>query len=371
MTNWADILAALPKDLEKSAVQYAALKRWRGVHRGEDLVRLALGYCVLDKPLVDLGLWAVQQGIADLSAPALYGRLCEMNDWLGWLLVQFLAERRVQLPTEHAVSVEIRDATVISRPSSQGTDWRIHLNLDLGRMCICGVQLTDASGGETLARFPGSADRIVLADRIHATCAGLTGLLQAKSHFAIRMSWQNLPLLDEQHRPWAVIDWLRSAFADPQTVFQEHPARLRTGETGEMLRVCAMRLPKEAAELAVQRVREAAKKKGQTPDQRTLWAAQFVLIITNLPAPEWSIQQVMALYRLRWQVELYFKRLKSILFFDHLRARKSALAQTYLLGKLLAACLLDQLSHRWIQRFPPGFSTVERPLSYWTLTRMA
>ena len=95
LASWADIKAALPGHLEERVVKSAALKRWRGVHRGEDLLHLAPGYCVLDKSLKDLGLWAVLQGIADLSAPALYGRLCEMNEWLGCLL-DSLTHRLVQ-----------------------------------------------------------------------------------------------------------------------------------------------------------------------------------------------------------------------------------------------------------------------------------
>jgi hypothetical protein len=368
--GWEDLKEILPEELEESAVKYQALKRRRGVHNAEDLLHLGMGYCVLDKSLKDLGSWALGQRIANISAPALYERLCEMNVWMGRLLVQVLEQHRLRLPQERAVNIEIRDATVISRPGSQGTDWRIHLNLDLGAMCIRGVELTDAKGGESLVRFAGEADRIVLADRIHANRNGLRSLLQAGSYFAIRMTWQNLPLEDEQQQPWSLIDWLQTAFADPCTVFQEHSAILRTGQQGDALRVCAVRLPKEAAELAVQRARKQAQKNGHTPDARTLYAAQFVLVITNLPVQTWSTQQILDLYRLRWQVELFFKRLKSILFLDHLRARKTNLAQTYLLGKLLAACWLDRLTHRFVQLLPAGFSTRERPLSYWSLVSL-
>ena len=367
MMNWADVRKALPEDLEASAVKYEALKRRRGIRSGEDLLHLGMGYCVLDKSLKDLGSWALLQGIADISAPAIYERLCEMKDWIGRLLVQYLEERRLRLPRDRAVNVEIRDASVISRPGSQGTDWRIHLNLDLGAMCIHGVELTDAKGGESLVRFAGEADRIVLADRIHATRKGLTSLLQVNSYFAIRMTWQNLPLEDKQQQSWAVVNWLRTAFADPQTVFQEHQVYLRTDEQCYPLRVCAVRLPKETADLAVQRAHKQAEKNGRTPDERTLFAAQFVLVITNLPVETWNTQQILELYRLRWQVELFFKRLKSILFLDHLRARKTELAQTYLLGKLLAACMFDSLSHRFVQLLPPGFSSLKHPLSYWSL----
>lgn len=370
MDNWEAVVAVLPADLEVSAVRFEALLRKRGIGSAEDLLHLVLGYSVLDKPLEALGGWAMDQAITDMSAPGLYERLCHADQWIGRILVQFLEQRRLRLPKERGVQVEIRDATVISRPGSQGTDWRIHLNLDLRPMSIRGVELTDAKGGESLIRFPSEANRIVLADRIHAHRKGLTSLLEANSWFAIRMTWQNLPLEDAQQQNWHVVDWLKTAFADPQRMFQEQQVYLRTPKNVSPLRVCAVRLSKEAAELAIRRAREQAKKNGHTPDERTLFAAQFVLVVTNLPSDQWSTQQVLELYRVRWQVELFFKRLKSILCLDHLRAKKAPLAQTYLLGKLLAACLLDHLTHHFVQRLPEGFSSLERPLSYWALVSL-
>jgi len=363
-----EIRKGLPADLAGSALRSGALRRRRGIENAEQLLWLALGYSVLDKSLNELGWWATEQGIAEISAPAIYERLCDAKQWLGWLLVQFLQQRRLKLPAGQAVNLEIRDATVVCRPGSQGTDWRIHLNLNLSRMSMDGVELTDARGGETLVRFAGEAGRIVLADRIHATRKGLSSLLEKDSCFAIRMTWQNLPLEDAHQRAWGLIDWLRKAFADPQTVLAEQRAYLRNGRQRYAMRVCALRLAKEAAEQAVQRARQQARKNGHTPDERTLFAAQFVFVVTNLPVETWNTQQVLALYRVRWQVELFFKRLKSLLFLDHLRARKSDLAQTYLLAKLLAACLLDTLTHQVLQRLPQGFSTCLRPLSFWTLT---
>jgi hypothetical protein len=370
MENWEAVVAALPADLEASAVRYEALLRKRGIGCAVDLIHLVLGYSVLDKSLEALGSWAVSQAITDMSAPGLYERLCNANQWVGRVLFQFLEQRRLRLPKGRAVQVEIRDATVISRPGSKGTDWRIHLNLDLGSMSIRGVELTDAKGGESLVRFASEANRIVLADRIHANRKGLTSLLASNSWFAIRMTWQNLPLEDGQRQSWQVVDWLKTAFADPHTVFQEQRVYLRIDQRVEALRVCAVRLSKEAAEVAVRRAREQAKKNGHTPDERTLFAAQFILVVTNLPLDQWSTQQVLELYRVRWQVELFFKRLKSILDLDQLRAKKAPLAQTYLLGKLLAACLLDALTLHFVQCLPAGFASIERPLSYWALVSL-
>lgn len=366
LNSWEAILAALPANWEAQAPLKGGLRRRRGIHKAEDLLRGGLAYSVLDKSLNELGCWATLQDIAAISAPAWYERLCAAQEWMGWILMQFLVQRRLQLPQTEALNLEIRDATVISRPGSTGTDWRIHLNLDLARMSIQDVALTDAKGGESLVRFASRADRIVLADRIHAHLNGLKSLLACQASFVVRLTWSNLPLVDEQGQAWHLTDWLASAFREPHTVCQEQSVYLRDDEhTG--VRVCAVRLAPEAAAAAVRRARAQAKKNHHTPDERTLLAAQFVIVVTNLPLSLWTTEQVLDLYRVRWQVELFFKRLKSILFLDHLRARKSALAKTYLLGKLLAACLLDCLTQRFLQSLPAGYSTRQRPLSFWPL----
>lgn len=67
---------------------------------------------------------------------------------------------------------------------------------------------------------------------------------------------------------------------------------------------------------------------------------------------------------LRWQIECAFKRLKSLLDLDELRAFDSALAQTYLLAKLLGAILVDGLRTTGPAFSPPfGYSRlrISRP----------
>ena len=93
-------------------------------------------------------------------------------------------------------------------------------------------------------------------------------------------------------------------------------------------------------------------------------------MVTSLPAAQWTAQDILDLYRLRWQVELIFKRLKSLLHLDHLRAKGPALAQTYLLGKVLAALIIDTMSNRAARRCPALFDLTERPVSPWRWTAL-
>ncbi len=102
------------------------------------------------------------------------------------------------------------------------------------------------------------------------------------------------------------------------------------------------------------------------PKAITLYLANWMLIVSTIPVDRISTEQIKRIYKARWQIELAFKRLKSILNIDLLRAKKnSPLAEVYLFGKLLYAVLLERLI---AEKFP--YATIwqfwkERTLSLW------
>ncbi|MCK7574714.1 MAG: transposase [Chromatiales bacterium] len=78
----------------------------------------------------------------------------------------------------------------------------------------------------------------------------------------------------------------------------------------------ACRLPPAPAAEARRRAQAEAKKAGRQIRPRTLALAEWVLIFTTVPPAVLPTATVLALYRVRWQVELAIKRLKSILNID-------------------------------------------------------
>jgi hypothetical protein len=119
--------------------------------------------------------------------------------------------------------------------------------------------------------------------------------------------------------------------------------------------VHAIPLPQDKADEARRRARQQAKKKGCTPSADTLYLSGWVLILTTLPVDILDTETVAGLYRVRWQVELVIKRLKSLLDIDRLRAPKgSVLSELYLHGKLLYAAVIEKIAHRRFNLFPAG-----------------
>lgn len=361
---WERAAQQLGWDLEASARRHKALVRRREIQSASALLRMVLVYCMEDWSLLQTGLWAVLQGIGYLSDVAVLKRLRNCRAWLGELLFTGLQQRRVDLAQRGGLRVRLRDASVINGPGSTGTQWRLHMKLDVAQHCISGVEVTDAHGGETLARLPIEAGEILVADRGHAFASGIGAVLDQQAHLVVRINWQNLSLrVAKEGTRFALVDWLHCLTAP-----QEHPVWLETPQGWVALRLIACPLAPQQAEAARRRARQAARKKKHTIRPATLLAAGFLLLLTDLPQQQWPIPWVAWLYRLRWQVELQFKTYKSLLHFDHLRARTPHLAQTYLLGKLLLVLLLEQLTQQVHLRQPDWFTHPNRPLAHWSLT---
>jgi hypothetical protein len=361
--RWQEIEQKLGIDLEASAYDQNALLRRRGIRSASDLLRLVLVYCQEDWSLRLLGIWAVLQGIGYLSAVALLKRLRNSAAWLGFLMYHCLAVRGVELRESPGIHLSLRDATVINAPGSTGTEWRLHLKLDLGRRCISAVELTDAHGGESLARLPIEPGEIQVGDRGYSHAKGIGAVLHAGAHVVVRINWYNLPLWTATRTKVDLVAWL-SQLSTPadQLVYLETP------DGRFLLRVIAVPLPVQAAEEGRRRARKAATKKGHTVSAGTLLAAGFLLVVTDLPQTAWPIARILWLYRLRWQIELQFKAFKSLLHFDHLRAKDPRLVRTYLYAKLLIVLLLEQLTQQVQFQQPDWFTDLERPVSAWGLT---
>ncbi len=372
LETWEELVRHVPAtvSLDASARSTGALVRQREVKTASDLLRMVLGHTVCDWSFRLVGIWCALQGIGELSATAVRKRLKHCNRWLGTLIVALLVTRQLRLPSRAGkVLLRIQDATVISRPGSQGTDWRVHLSLNVGQASIDGVEVTDAHGGESLVRFPVQPGEIRLADCGYAHARGLGAVLRDGGQLVVRINWQSLHLEEEDGRWFDLAAWI-GAPAQRLGGAAERPVWLTTPHGRFALRLVVCPIPPEKAEKARRRARKAARKKKHQVDRRTLLAAGFVLLLTNLPSSDWPAADVLGLYRLRWQVEMLIKRLKSLLVIDGLRAHDPDLAQTYLLGKLLGALLLEEMTGQVYACLPDDWDNQRRPISPWRITAL-
>jgi len=345
--EWPLVLTLLPQNLEESVKQKGAILRKREVSSASVLLRLAMAYGFCGLSLRETVAWAANAGICVLSDVALLKRLKKSGGWLGHLLAMKLAERASLCGARvGALRLRLVDATSVCRPGSTGSDWRIHLGFDLGSLQIDHVELTGAKEGESLTRIPLREGEVAVCDRGYAHRKGIWAAVQAMAHVIVRLSWLTLPLLHPDGRKLDIIEELRK-LPDAQVgdfaVVME--GSKKDGIPAIAGRLVGVRKSREAAEKARRKLRAEAKRKGKTPNSRSLEACEYIFLFTTLSVEQASAQAVLEIYRFRWQVEMAFKRMKGIIYLDQMAAKDSELCRTFLLAKLLAMLLIEDLSH--------------------------
>lgn len=326
------------KRVRELAYESGAFVRARKIESPELLLRLLLMWTVGERSLMSTAAAAADAEWVDVSDAALIKRFLKCDKWLGRLLGEILVDNREQVPK--TLRLRIVDATTIARPGSTGTDHRLHLGLDLASNCIDSVELTTGKAGETFERFEVRPREVLIADAAYAQRKALARIHHAGAFFIVRFPWSNLPLEDRDGNPFPLLERLRTL---PEAAAQSFEVQFRgPDKRATPCRVVAIRKSEPAAATARKKALRARSKSGERLDARTLEAAEYTFVLTNLDETL-TAESVLELYRLRWQIEMKFKTLKSIIHLDRVPSRTEEGLRVHVLAKLLVALLIDSL----------------------------
>ena len=336
--------------VEELAYATGAFSRARKVADPETLLRLLLMWTVGEQSLMDTSALAAEAELADVSDAALIKRFHKCGDWFGGLLGEVLIEQNANLP--RGLRVRVIDATTISRGGSRGTDHRVHLGVDLGSNRIDSAELTPVTGGETFDRFTFRAGEILVADAAYGQRPALANVDRAGAYFVVKFPWSNVPLETVDGAPFDLFGWLRTLpEAAPGQAFVQFRA---PDHQPVRCRVVAIRKSEPAAEAARQKALRERNKRGTAIDLRTIEASSYTFVLTNLPV-EISPDSVLSLYRLRWQIEMKFKTLKSVIHLGRVPVRTTEGLRVHVLAKLLIALLIESLIYEGESFSPWGY----------------
>jgi hypothetical protein len=323
--DWEYVQTLLPSDLEESARATKALLRCRNVPDAAALIRMALAYALSDLSLKDVAAWASALDVAQITGPGLFYRLREAEGWLEHVLGGVLADQVPQ--AAGGWPVRAVDASVINGPGKKAVQWRAHVQIDPSTGGFRAVELTDDSGGEKLGRHRFRAGEVVLGDRAYATARGVHAVRQAEAHVIVRFNPGNLRTCDGQRR---------------RLYLAEKEAEIPNVGAVEY----NILIPVPPKPTKSHKIWDSAKATAWIPARavaaRTR-AAEVIWILTTLDAAQMPSIAVMGLYRLRWQIELLFKRLKSLLHLDTLPSREGPTAKSWMLARLIPAGLAQRL----------------------------
>ena len=352
--EWEFLTDFLPPDWREQARSTGALRRARGIANADSLLQLILMHTATGLSLRQTVVRAREQSIADISDVALLKRLRSSEPWLRQLTSQMTEMGDAALVKRLAQGRRVRvvDATTVEEQGGAGTDWRVHYTLCLPDLRCDFFELTDEHGGESYRRIPVRRGDLILADRGYSNAAGVCAVLAGRGDVLVRWNSFSFPLETAEGKPFAALKELRplpKRGAREWAVWFTYQGKRYPG------RLCAIRKSAVATVRAQEKMRRQARKKQKQVNEEALKLAEFILVFTTVDPKELSTEEVLELYRVRWQIELRFKHLKSLLGLGCLPKYDAQSCRAWIQAKLLCGLLIERLMREAKFFFPWGY----------------
>jgi hypothetical protein len=343
------------EELDEIARRTKAILRKRNIKDARSLLRLALAHGPGGLSLRQTAAWAHLTGVAELTDPSLSDRLHQADGFLCEVAQTMLRNKAEGGKKRWAQrSIRVSDGSCVSKPGSRGTDWRLHAVYDLEIGGFSCLELTDAKGAEAIDRGRVEPGEIRLADRGYATPNALRRFFEQTqavgADFIVRTRWNAFRLHSPDNQPFDLCGYLKNLPSECEIA--ETRALVQGAGAPFPIRILVKRKPPGAVQAEIARLRRTASRTGRKIDPNSLLAAGFTILATSLNAEEFSAQDVFEIYRLRWQIELAFKRLKSLLHLDDLPATSERGGRSWIYACLIFAIAVEQSAREVLDSFP-------------------
>ena len=345
--DWELLVSFLPANWEELARETGALRKLRKDKCPNNYLRTLMLHFGCGHSLRETVVRARRAQLADLSDVALLKRLRKAREWLRALCVELFREQGLAAAATGGFQVRAFDATTVREPGPSGSQWRIHYSVRLPSLTCDYFKLTQTKGagtGESFKQFPIAPGDCIVADRGYSTGTGLRYVVDAGGQVTVRVNGGALVLQEIDGKSLDLVQSVRT-LRKPGVVGSVSARAVAARSEPVPGRVCALRKTDEAARLARRKIRREAARKGRKVRASTLQLARYVIVFTTVPEGDWSAAEVLEWYRTRWQVELVFKRFKSLAQLGCLPKYSDDSRKAWVYGKLLAALLVEKMIH--------------------------
>ena len=375
--SWSsEIVPRLPATLDAQARSLKAFQRARAFAQPSDLLRGLLVYALAPFGFRWLGAWGVLTDLADLSAAGWHDALIRSSAFLLWLLGELMVahSRPVWITQRIRGRVWVVDASMLGQVGQPGDAWRLHMAFDLIAGRVGQVHLTTRHSGERLDHFQLQPGDLVLLDAGYGYRRTLATAQTAHADVLFPFTPSTCPLQDSWGRTLDVVAWLGR---QGPAIRSRNAWWTYDAQQGQV-RLIAKRLTAQERQAAERRLRRKAQQHGRAVSAVALVLCGWLLLLTTLRDDSWSVQELLWLYRARWQVELLFKRMKQLLRLGHIRSTSEAGASATIRALLVAWLLQEQTSSQVRALLPrlksppddrvDGLEATTAVVSTWTLT---
>ena len=336
-----ELIDLLPEDYEKQCYEKKAIRRKRTIKNPLDLLVLMLYYLYDNHSFVDVSQFAILKNIGNISDTALIKKFIQCKDWIQWLVSNMIPNEIIHYkkPEElEAYRVIAVDAFGIVQKGDVKKTWHLHYGVDLFSLTCNQFKLTKQSTGESLKNFEIKEKDLIIVDRAYGTITSIEHCLKSGGEFMIRIKNKPFNLYNQHGEKILLSDWLKTVCrkAAEITIYIKGSSKRRIP-----LRICAVKKTKKEIATEEKRLQRLESKKQITYSEDTRFTHQFMFVITSLPASV-SAEKVLEFYRLRWQVELVFKRYKSLLGLGNIPTKTKESSEVWLNGKMFWALLIEK-----------------------------
>lgn len=353
--DWKTLLSLLPADYEDMAREYKQLETQypdAKIHCADDLLRLIFVHTGADLPLRQTVATVAAAGGPNISPNVLHKKMRKARTYLA-ALVERMTDWKQEAEPERWAGYEMLavDATAFAGRTATGTDARAHLAIRLADLSIRSLYVTDGSGGESLKRFDFYAGQLVIGDRGYANPTGIEAAVNQSADVLVRVNRGALPLFDQDGKPVDLPATARQLRVDEVLDGDVYVCPGRGSDVRSIRgRLIIHRLPPELADKAREWVR---REQGRHATAETMEMAEYVVLFTTAPRRRLTTIRCLEAYRLRWQIELLFKRWKSLCGFDRLPNERPDTIESWIYAKMLLALLMDKLGASATELSPP------------------
>ena len=357
LDDWEILLSFLPAGWAAKAFELGALARKRKIDSPQTLLRLLLIHLADGKSLRTTAAYSREVGLSDINDVSLLHRLRASEPWFRWMSQEIVKDLRGhQLPDTIGQKFRVRivDGTAINEPGSTGSGWRIHYSLEMPSLRCDTFTITGPETGENFQRYSVEKGDLLVADRGYCKRAGICHVLDHGGGVLVRFHSSNLPLFTYKGAALEPLKFLRTLEAGK---YGDWNVWFRSPVDDELVkgRLCAIRKSKEAIELAKKKLRIKASRQQRELRPETLEHAEYVSLFTTANRFSLKAEDILNLYRGRWQIELVFKRLKSIVGVGNLPKQNPESCLAWLQGKFFVALLVERLHQEAESISPWGY----------------
>lgn len=355
--DWEAVRCQLPAHYRELAEEHKQVQTQFGnakIRTADDLLRLALLHVGADLPLRQTVAVMAEAGGPSVSHVRLHKKMFRATPYFR-ALVRSMVDTTPADPERWAgYEVVTVDASAVCGPGAEMTDARLHVQMRVTDLDFLTVRVEGLSVGESFKRFSWHEGQLALGDRGYCNAPGIGWVVMHGADVLVRVNRGSLPLNDPDGARIELMEWLRGLHGHDA---HEREVVIRDNEHRRDIRgrLIAVRLPGAQAEKARARLHREFGAKVTALDRE---AASYVVLFTTVPKSRLDAARCLALYRLRWQIELLFKRWKSLCGLDQLPNYLDETITAWLYAKVLLALLMQRMGASALS--PPELSSHRR-----------